>query len=364
MRRGAGLIAAGAALVALVAAAALHAAPQRSTPWKAWLCMPGDPKDWCAVDLTTTVIAADGSRRTVPVSVLANPPVDCFYVYPTVSTEQRGNATLRVHPEERETAIVQAARFSHVCRVYAPLYRQTTAFRDRYHGDPKLAYADVLAAWKDYLVNYNFGRGVVLIGHSQGAGVLSHLIADEIDGNPLARSLLVSAILLGGGVTVAKGSTVGGDFRHVPACTSAGQAGCVVAFASWHRTPPKDAWAQDVGSPSQQILCVNPAAPGGGSAPITPIFAGMNPQGVVPYDSPYVKYNWVEFPGLYTARCVRDGSRAWLLVTRTHVKGDRRPTVQPALGHGAGLHAADVTIALGDLVDLVASQSRAWRRHR
>jgi hypothetical protein len=356
-----GVIAASIAALALAGSASTRTA-DNVPPWKAWLCMPGAATDWCSVELTTTVFSASGARTTMHVSVPDNPPIDCFYVYPTVSEERRGNATLRVHVEERETAITQAARFSHVCRVYAPLYRQTTAFRQQYNGNSELAYGDVLAAWKDYLAHYNDGRGVVLLGHSQGAGVLKRLIREEIDNAPAKRRLLVSAILLGGGVQVAKGSTVGGDFKHVPACTSTTQTGCVVAYSSWDRTPP---WAGVGGSKSPtQELCVNPAAPGGGEAPITPIFAGVNPQGIVPYGSIYVAYNWVEFPGLYTARCVRQGNDAWLLVTRIHTPGDRRPTVYEALGPDSGLHAADVNITLLNLVTLVQSQTRAWLAHR
>src|SRR6266581_3787563 len=174
--------------------------------WKAWLCFPGAANDWCSVDLTTTVFPAKGAAATVHVSIPDNPAIDCFYVYPTVSEERRGNATLEIHPEERETAITQAARFSHVCRVYAPLYRQRTAYANQYNGSRELAYSDVLAAWKDYLAHYNHGRGV---------------------------------------------------FQHVPGCTSTTATGCVVAYEAWDRTPPP----ADVGpsDSSRQVLCVNPA---------------------------------------------------------------------------------------------------------
>jgi hypothetical protein len=315
------------------------------------------------VDLTTDIFTASGSHTTVHVSVPDNPPIDCFYVYPTVSEEQRGNADLVVHPAERETAITQAARFSHVCRVYAPLYRQTTAYSYKYNGSRELAYSDVLAAWKDYLAHDNDGRGVVLIGHSQGSSMLKQLIASQIDNVPAERRLLVSTILLGGGVAVKKGSDVGGTFKHIPACSSPTETACVIAYSSWGKTPPADGLDYP-SAPSQRILCVNPAALGGGSAPITPIFAGINPQMIVPYGSKYVAYHWVEFPGLYTARCVTKGRGSWLLVSRIHTPGDVRPTVQEALGPSDGLHAADVNLTLANLVSLVAAETHAWIAHR
>ena len=60
-----------------------------------------------------------------------------------------------------------------------------------------LAYADVAAAWHHYLSVDNKGRGVVLIGHSQGSGMLNQLIKKEIDPNPAQRKLLVAAYLAG-----------------------------------------------------------------------------------------------------------------------------------------------------------------------
>jgi len=358
------LVAAAAVALGLSGSLRTEAAPVAVPYWKAWLCFPGTADDWCSVKLTTTVIGADGSRKSVHVSVPRNPPIDCFYLYPTVSEEVQPNSDLVVRPEERNTAIGQAARFSHVCRVYAPMYRQVTAYAGTSGGgitvppgNPQLEYDDIRTAWHDYLAHYNHGRGVVLIGHSEGSDLFEQLLTNEY---PSFKKLMVSAILLGGDVQV----DAQNRFDGIPACTSAGEVGCIVGYASWKSTPPPDAHGQEVSSPSQHVLCVNPAALGGGSAPVTPILAGISPQGIVPDTSFYVAYHWVEFPDLYTAQCVRQGSRAWLLVTRIHHTGDRRPTVTDALGPARGLHAADVNITLANLVDLVAAQSRAWQaRH-
>ena len=217
------------------------------------------------------------------------------------------------------------------------------------------------AAWRDYLAHDNKGRGVVLIGHSQGAQMLKRLIANEIDGNDEARKLLVSAILLGGSVAVARGSDRGGDFQNVPACRTRTQTGCVVAYSSFARTPPPDASFESVGAPSEQVLCVNPAAPQGGKAPITPAVPWFSTQGVIPEapSAPPTGTDWISLPGLYTARCVARGTRAWLLVEPVGTPGDPRPVV-PASSDPRGLHAADVSIALETLVDLVRRQGRAW----
>jgi len=332
--------------------------------WKAWLCMPGAPDDWCAVNLTTTVIPASGSVTNAPVSVAANPPIDCFYLYPTVSEEMQPNSDLVVMPEERETAITQAAYFSHVCRVYAPMYHQVTAYAGESvmgvsipQGNYAEEYDDIRAAWADYVAHYNDGRGVVLIGHSEGSFLFEKLIDKEFAS---FKKVFVGAILLGGDVNVDSQNR----FDGIPPCTSIGQTGCMVAYSSWDHTPPAGTWQMEA-SGGDHVLCVNPAALGGGSAVIDTIFAGINPQGIVPDTSKYVAYHYVEFPDRYTAKCVRQGQRAWLLVTPTHVKGDTRPVVKEVLGPGRGLHPADVNLTLGNLVSIVAAQSKSWlRQHR
>jgi hypothetical protein len=118
MRLRAALLVAGVALVA--AAAAAGDVPH----WNVWLCRPGLNVNYCNTDLSTTVFWPDGTNSTIKIND-AKTPIDCFYVYPTVSLERRGNADLKIQTEEKTTAIAQAARFSQVCRVFAPVYRQT-----------------------------------------------------------------------------------------------------------------------------------------------------------------------------------------------------------------------------------------------
>ena len=73
------------------------------------------------------------------------------------------------------------------------------------------AYRDVRDAWRSYLKRDNNGRGVVVIGHSQGTRVLRQLVAEEIDAKPKVRRRLISAILLGGIVLVKEGEDAGGE---------------------------------------------------------------------------------------------------------------------------------------------------------
>ena len=342
------------AAVALVASAAAHGATPR---WHAWLCLPGKTPNYCRQDLSATAEYADGSHRVVTAKAAADPPVDCFYAYPTVSNEQRPNSDLVPRREEQFVAFDESAPFSMACRVFAPMYRQVTTNAGRGSvavGNYELEYDDVLAAWRDYLAHWNHGRGVILVGHSAGAGLFKRLLTEQ---GASVRKVLVSAVLLGGSVAV----DARDRFAGFPACASRTQTGCIVAFSSWDRTPPADANFERVDSPSQHVLCVNPASPAGGSAPITPFFPWFEPEGIAPPTrSAPVSTLWISYPGLYTARCVRRGERAWLLVSRIRHPRDRRPALQEVFGSSWGLHAADVNIAFAELIGLVESQASAY----
>jgi hypothetical protein len=103
--------------------------PNNYSDSSAWLCRPGRTaaeKDACQIDLSTTVVAADGSLTREAFKPDPNAPVDCFYVYPTVSTDQSPNSDMNVDPAEMNVIKQQAARFNAVCKVYAPMYRQIT----------------------------------------------------------------------------------------------------------------------------------------------------------------------------------------------------------------------------------------------
>ena len=162
-----------------------------------------------------------------------------------MSEDQTTNSDLVIGPEERSIALYQAARYSQHCRVFAPMYRQLT-LAAILSGDPippeaaELAYADVLSAWKAYLKKENDGRGVVFVGHSQGSVLLRNLLREEVDPKRKVRKRLVSALLYGGNVLVAKGERVGGDFEHIPGCRKGDEIGCVVAWSAFDEPVPPD----------------------------------------------------------------------------------------------------------------------------
>ncbi|MGH9091724.1 MAG: DUF3089 domain-containing protein [Acidimicrobiales bacterium] len=295
-------------------------------------------------------------------------PYDCFYVYPTVSPEHSTNADLKVQPAEVGVAVAQAAWFSSVCRVWAPVYRQVTLRTLGRHPTLRVpaaatavAYDSLRSAFEDYLRYDNHGRPIVFVGHSQGAAMLVLLLRRLVDDDPSLRRRTVLAIVLGGNVEVRDGSRTGGSFRHLPTCSARGQAGCVIAYSSFPGRPPPGALfgrpGRGVSLQSGQtategvaVACVNPAAPGGGTGRLVPVFPSL---GSVPTP-------WVSYPGRYLARCRHAGGATWLDVRPTPTPSGRRPVVHEQAGPDWGYHADDVNLALGNLVADVAGAERTW----
>ena len=108
----------------LVAGVSAQTAPPKNdyADAKNWLCRPGQ-QDACSVDLSTTIVAADGATKREEWKANPNAPIDCFYAYPTVSTDPSPNSDMNPGAEEKRVVAGQAARFNSQCRVFAPLYR-------------------------------------------------------------------------------------------------------------------------------------------------------------------------------------------------------------------------------------------------
>jgi hypothetical protein len=368
--------------LAVCAALTLTALAAPVAPAKTvWLCKPALKDNPCKLRFDTTTTTPTGQT----LSALASPPVrhrvDCFYVYPTVSNQEGPQATRRIDPEERSIALYQAARYGTECRVFAPMYRQITLAGLLKPSSVtakmrRTAYLDVRAAFRDYLKKYNKGRGIVFVGHSQGTYVLRQLLREEVDRKPKIRRKLVSALLLGGNVVVKDGADAGGDFQNIPACRSASQLGCVVAFSTFLGTPPEDAI---FGTPSGRnavsdlpsgaglaVLCVNPAALTGGSAALDTIFpvkpfAPKTTIGqlttAVGFTVPQVPTTWVEVPGAYTGECTTGKVRALAITPQGGA-----PALRALPSATWGLHLVDANIALGDLVRLVNAQAVAFAK--
>jgi hypothetical protein len=376
-----------------------------------WLCRPGAEPNPCAQDRDgtgaspfrarypesgkavrlDTVSTVDGTRT--PFVAPDAPPVDCFYVYPTVDALpnpllQVGDRAPRPTDTEFATLLSQVGPLLSGCRMFAPVYRQTplpgllVPALTRTPADFRLGQVDVVQAWRHYWAEDNRDpatgarRGVLLLGHSQGTAALITLIRTVIAPDPEQRAHVVSAMLLGGDVDVDTSSGVTGV--DLPACVRRGDAvptGCVVAWSAYRQPPgkplPPDAAFGRSTVPGRRILCTNAAALLSGATPdaTTPAdlryasrellagggaFAGLL-TGRTPPDVPG---GYASYPGLVTARCASStdaaGTADWL-----QVEGPDDVVGAPKSG-GIGLHVLDWTVELGDLTELARRQSAAW----
>lgn len=356
------------------------AAPDYAKP-SSWLCLP-DRADTCSTPLPTTALNPNGYGPAEKSIVARNPRIDCFYVYPTVSSDPGMNSDMVAGPEERFAAQSQFARFASVCRPFSPIYRQLTvgaiaAMATGADITPaaRIAYGDVLAAWRTYLARYNHGRPFVLIGHSQGSALLIQLIAREIEGRSEAKRMKL-AIIPGYDVLVPEGKLVGGTFKSTPLCSRRGETGCVISWTSYRdkNVPPAGAMFGYADQPGMTVGCVNPALPGSrswvdfhsywftrSSNPVPGGPIAWSTEG--PPRTPYVATD-----GLVSGKCVNDGPRGYLSIRTNHHAGDKRTDrIGGEVGllgmflPGWGMHLADVPEAQGDLISAVAAIDLAKR---
>jgi hypothetical protein len=337
-----------------------------------WLCRPDLAKDGCRADLTATEIRPDGSRVVVPHKPAVNPQIDCFYVYPTVDLGwiPRNHTDFTDRQPMTHTALAQAARFGEVCAVYAPLYRQVTIgtyflSEERRERFLQTAYSDVLDAFLHYMSQYNHGRKVALIGHSQGADMVSRLLRQVFEHDPTMRERLLVAMPIGGQVEVARGKLSGGTFDSIPLCTRPEEPGCVVAFRT-HREGSELSSALVAKKPEDVVACTNPAnLTADTRARLSRTYYPLGERlkkyihGVQDVTTPYVLYR-----DYYEASCVEGAAGyQYLAVAPAPLPDDKRQNPvdlnMAALNGRLGTHILDMQFTQGDLIDLIARKAQA-----
>ena len=246
-----------------------------------------------------------------------------------------------------------ATPFNAAQELWAPRYRQATlgAFlTDKPEGARALtaAYGDVLAAFDSFLAQADPALPIVLVGHSQGAFHLMRLMRDRVAGRPLAGRI-AAAYVVGWPVSLAHDLPLMG----LPACTSAGQPGCVLSWQSF--AEPADtamvraAYARFAGLDGRArggtpFLCINPLTgrPGHGSAP-----ASANLGTLVP-DASLTGARLM--PGLVQARCGPDG----------FLNIGPAPQMGPFVLPGNNYHIYDIPLFWANTRADVAARVAAW----
>jgi hypothetical protein len=337
-----------------------------------WLCRPGVRPDPCVGNLTSTVIEANGTTSIQRAASAKDPLIDCFYAYPTASSQKTPNATLVADPGVIAAARLQIERFSQVCKVYVPLYRQLTPSglsqtgitgATPAPGTPRAnftePFSDVEAAWNDYLSHYNHGRGVVIVGHSQGSFLLIQLIKQQIQYEPSVRRRLVSVIVPGGSLQTK-------DFARIPPCRSDTQIHCAMAYSSFSSVPPAGSLFGRPNGPTSSgvsagpVICTNPAALSGGAADLDTYFPTDQNLLSGGTNQPAVRTLWIEYTNLFRAICIQQAGATWLQINDIRAPGDTRPLLSEALGPLWGYHLDDINLVLGNLVHTVCVQSGVY----
>lgn len=380
-----------------------------------WACLPGNDPDECHDPLDATEIKKDNSTQLVKHVPATDPPYDCFYVYPTVALGGNGNMTdFRDISLVLDPLVAQAARFTRLCTMYAPLYRQVSlaipsgapagggdagaapaatdgggakdggSAKDGGEkdgsfgngsvgvtGNSALGYGDVKASFEYYMAHYNNGRKFVLMGHSQGTAMLTQLMIEKFDTDATLRKQLISALLIGGSVQVPNGKDVGGTFKNVPICTKPGQVGCIVAYNSF---------AQDAPPPANTLFgkgtqagwmnaCTDPAVLAGNTGnykgTYTPIkfYDAIFAPDAPPNTPPMVSTPFRLERDLFHGECKNENGFSYLEVRPNQTSDDKR-VIPPyrntsSEGLGFGMHIYDYAIEMDDLIDTVDQQAQA-----
>lgn len=133
----------------------------------------------------------------------ADPVADVFFIAPT-STAEGANADIT--DSDTRASILNSTNmeigiYNENARVYAPYYRMVTMEHYVNGGtadgeDMLTAYADVKAAFEQYLKESEGSRPIILAGFSQGSDMLYRLMIDEF-GSEEMREKLVAAYAIG-----------------------------------------------------------------------------------------------------------------------------------------------------------------------
>ncbi len=352
------------ALVVILAVAAC--APSRSEQPRAtddqlyrdpawWVCRPDLASDACRGDLSTTVLAPTGERTIEPHAARDN-DIDCFYIYPTVdlSLLPGNHVDFSNLAKIRAAASAQIARFSEVCNIYAPLYRQATiatyfSTKGDQHHFFEVAYSDLAAAFAGYRARAG-NRRFVLIGHSQGSQMAARLLRDVIEPDPALRSRLLVAMPIGFTVDVPDHVKTGGTFQRLAACERPEDTGCVISYLSIADGDKPNKLTNKVPE-HHHAMCVNPAL---GETLGESVFPTSGMAGIT---TPYVAVK-----GFYRAHCTLDpDGRNYLAIGLVGAPGDQRPQLLDlgkSMG-GLGLHKYDLQFTQGDLIEQIRIKAQA-----
>jgi hypothetical protein len=150
-----------------------------------------------------------------------------------------------------------------------------------------------------------------------------------------------------------------------------------MAFASFRASapPPANSRFGKSNGPGLEAACVNPAAPGGGSGPVHAYLSSAG-RSVVGALEPHtwasgktVVTPFVSLPGMLTAQCAHNDVGNYLAITVHGDPADARVDDIPGdvviggqVQQDWGLHLIDMNLFMGNLIDIVRSEAKAYAR--
>ena len=345
----------------------LAAANAATVPVK-WVCPPTGTNS-CSGATTTELIPPTGTTITATYLPQDKPAADCFFLYPTMSPAQYWNAPNRSSQLIRSSVRAMTLPFTRTCRLVVPVYQQVTSAhlavtaptaQDR--AAIEVAYQSVLRAWRAYLQATPSSRPVILVGFSQGAGMLSQLLRREIAPDPHQLHRVILSELVGGGLTITSPRSRNDGLAGIALCRHIGRIRCAIAFDAFTAQPPTHAIVGRPGAPwgylsawtpaqGSQMACVNPVYGGRSSGPLTP-YLGVNP--------------YTTYANRFRAACERLGGIDWLNIRQNKAPNfGGQHNAMPSLDPGAatspvGLHVESWGLTLGNLVLSARAAVSEW----
>jgi hypothetical protein len=160
--------------------------------------------------------------------------IDVFYLYPTAwtSTDPNNPQVCAIDEPSMLTQAPaafarQATAFETVGNIYAPYYRQdNNSSTDRLNVIAGIPTLDAVAAFDYYIKHYNNGRPFILVGHSQGATVLSNLLSGYMKDHPEVNKNMVAAYVIGHPVTQAYLD----NNKHLKFATGPDDTGVIISY--------------------------------------------------------------------------------------------------------------------------------------
>jgi hypothetical protein len=135
--------------------------------------------------------------------------VDVFYLYPTAWTSTDPDNPHVCTIDEPSMLVKapqayarQATAFDNIANIYAPFYRQDNSSPiNRLNVIAGIPTMDATTAFEYYIKNYNNGRPFFLLGHSQGATVLTNILSVYMKSHTDVYERMIAAYVIGNPVS-------------------------------------------------------------------------------------------------------------------------------------------------------------------